>query len=68
MMQYSVYLRHCASYENAETHTSRVERFLPPKGKVSILTITEKQLDRMRTYWAGTSEDNPPAPGQIEMF
>jgi CRISPR-associated protein Cas2 len=68
MMQYSIYLRHCASFENSETHISRVQNFLPPKGKVSMLTITEKQLDRMVTFWEGANEANPKPPGQLELF
>ena len=32
MMQYSVYMRHCPSRENAEVHIKRVKSFLPPEG------------------------------------
>ena len=34
MMQYSVYIRHCASKENAQAHVRRVEREVPPDGEV----------------------------------
>ena len=36
MMQYSVYARHCASKENAEVHTQRIKRHLPPDGEVRV--------------------------------
>ena len=39
MFQYSVYLRHCASMENAQVHMKRVEQKVPPEGNVSILCI-----------------------------
>lgn len=31
MFQYSIYLRHCASAENADVHIKRAKSFLPPK-------------------------------------
>lgn len=31
MFQYSVYLRHCASMENAQVHMKRVEQKVPPE-------------------------------------
>ena len=43
MMQYSVYIRHCASRENAEVHIKRVKAAIPQKGHISVLTITDKQ-------------------------
>jgi len=32
MFQFSIYVRHCASYENAEVHIKRVKSFLPEFG------------------------------------
>src|SRR5690554_5890026 len=51
MMQFSVYIRHCASEENSTVHVKRVESFLPPDGEVRLLTITDKQYERMRVFW-----------------
>ena len=50
MLQYSVYGRHCPSQENARVHINRVERSLPPDGHVRVLTITDKQFERMRIF------------------
>jgi CRISPR-associated protein Cas2 len=36
MMQYSVYMRHCASSESADAHEKRIKKLLPPFGKVSL--------------------------------
>jgi CRISPR-associated protein Cas2 len=51
MMQYSVYIRHCASRESAEVHISRVQKMLPPKGTISVANITDKQFSRIVTFW-----------------
>ena len=44
MFQFSIYIRHCASIENAETHIKRVTSRLPEYGKVGIMCITDKQF------------------------
>ena len=68
MMQYSVYIRHCASEENATVHTNRVESFIPDDGEVRVLTITDKQFQRMRVFW-GKRRKPPEAPhAQLELF
>lgn len=33
MFQYSIYMRHCPSKENAEVHQQRVKKMLPPLAK-----------------------------------
>src|SRR5690606_11452279 len=50
-MQFSVYIRHCASEENATVHVQRIERCLPPDGEVRIMTVTDKQFERMQVFW-----------------
>ncbi|HOE11645.1 MAG TPA: CRISPR-associated endonuclease Cas2 [bacterium] len=66
-MQYSVYIRHSSSEENAEVHENRVKRTLPPDGEVRILTITDKQFERMRVFW-GKRRKPPESPPQQLMF
>ena len=68
MMQYSVYLRHCASSESADVHEKRVKSFLPALGKVSILRITDKQYGNILNYWGKEVVPNEPAPMQLELF
>lgn len=53
MFQFSIYMRHCASKEKAEVHMRRVRNFLPKKGKVGLMMITDKQLGMME-IWMGT--------------
>jgi len=68
MMQYSVYTRHCASKESLEVHVKRVEEFLPSKGQVSILEITDKQYGKIRNYWGKEKESVKTGPQQLELF
>ncbi|WP_349368281.1 CRISPR-associated endonuclease Cas2 [Salinarimonas sp.] len=68
MMQYSVYIRHCASIENAATHVARMGALTPPEGEVRFLTITDKQFSRIQTFFGKKREPAPPPPAQIELF
>ena len=51
MMQFSVYIRHCASRESLDVHIKRVKTFLPETGKVSILGVTDKQYGDIHNFW-----------------
>lgn len=68
MLQYSVYIRHCASEENADVHYRRVQGFLPPDGEVRLLTVTDKQFERMQTFWGKLRKPAPARPKQLELF
>ncbi len=68
MMQYSVYIRHCASEANAGVHFERVRRILPGDGEVRLLLTTDKQFARMQAYWGKRRKPLPPPPAQVEMF
>ena len=68
MMQYSVYIRHCASRENVDVHVQRIQAVLPDEGEVRILTVTEAQFKRMRVFW-GKLRKPPEKPcAQLELF
>lgn len=68
MMQFSVYVRHCASEENAEVHVKRVEQGVPSDGEVRILAITDKQFARMRVFWGKRRKPTESPPQQLELF
>lgn len=68
MMQYSVYIRHCASSESADVHEKRIYKLLPPMGKVSILRITDKQFGAIMNFWGKAKVQNEPIPMQLELF
>lgn len=67
-MQFSVYIRHCASEENADVHMQRVQKNIPPDGEVRIITITDKQFERMRVFWGKRRTAPEQAPKQLELF
>ena len=68
MFQFSIYLRHCASVENAAVHITRVKNFLPPQGNIGILCITDKQFGSMEIF-SGQKEKQVKAPfQQLELF
>lgn len=68
MMQFSVYVRHCASEENADVHILRVQAALPDDGEVRLLTITDKQFERMRVFWGKMRKLAEAPPRQLEFF
>ena len=43
MFQFSIYVRHCASSENAAVHIKRVKSFLPEYAQIGIMCITDNQ-------------------------
>lgn len=68
MMQFSVYVRHCASSESADVHEIRVNKLLPPLGKVSLLRITDKQYGNIANFWGKAQAPKAPVPKQLELF
>ncbi len=68
LFQFSMYVRHCPTRENAQVHIQRVKNILPPKGKVAIMTITDKQFGRMELYRSRNEESLPPVVQQLELF
>lgn len=68
MFQFSIYVRHCASSENAAVHIKRVKSFLPDYGHVGIICITDKQFSSIELFY-GKKTVNPNTPGQqLELF
>ncbi len=68
MMQYSVYIRHCASSESADVHQKRIENNITNKGQISILRITDKQYGNIANFWGKTTTPLETAPQQLELF
>ena len=68
MFQFSIYVRHCASKENAAVHIKRVKSFLPEYGKVGIMCITDMQFANIELFY-GKKSVEPNTPGQqLELF
>ncbi len=68
MMQLSIYTRHCASKESADLHIKRVKSFLTGKGKVSILSVTDKQYSNIINFWGKEPQKKCQPPQQLELF
>ncbi len=68
MFQFSIYLRHCASRENAHVHLKRVKNALPKHGKIGILMVTDKQFGMMEIYHGQKEIPIPPPVQQLELF
>jgi len=68
MMQFSIYARHSFSRENAEVHIGRVRSWLPERGEVSIMRITDKQFGMIETFH-GVPKEKPLQPAkQLTIF
>ena len=68
MFQFSLYIRHCMSRENADVHIKRVKNILPEKGHIGILCITDKQFGQMEIYNGKSVMDTPVPAQQLELF
>ncbi len=68
MMQYSVYMRHCASDENARVHIKRIKKSLPPDGEVRIIKITDKQFAKIEVFYGKKRVPTEEAPLQLEFL
>ena len=68
MFQFSIYLRHCSSRENANVHIDRVKIILPPKGHVGIMCVTDKQFGMMEIFRGREQVDAPETSQQLELF
>ncbi|MBQ8494061.1 MAG: CRISPR-associated endonuclease Cas2 [Alistipes sp.] len=68
MFQFSIYLRHCPSRENADVHIKRVKNSLPKDGYVGILTITDKQFGQMELFRGCQRMKHDAPTQQLELF
>ncbi len=68
MLQFSIYVRHSFSLENAQVHIERVKKWLPERGEVSIMRITDKQFG-MIEFFHGARKEKPLQPSkQLTLF
>jgi CRISPR-associated protein Cas2 len=68
MFQFSTYIRHSPSAENADVHKKRVKNNLPELGKVGILQITDKQFGQMEIFYGTKPAEVQKGPQQLELF
>jgi CRISPR-associated protein Cas2 len=68
MFQFSIYIRHCLSRDQADRHILKVESILPPEGQVGIMMITDKQFGQIHLYRCAAVVATKAPPQQLEMF
>ena len=68
MAQYSVYLRFAESREAAETHIAGIGGAWPGRGKLHIVTITDKQYANARIFTGRNREQRDEIPEQLTLF
>ncbi len=68
MFQFSIYIRHCPSKENAKVHTTRVKSNLPGRGYVGIMQVTDKQFGDMELFYGAKKTEPLSGPQQLELF
>lgn len=68
MFQFSIYLRHCPSAENADVHIKRVKSIMPEFGQIGILRITDKQFGEMEIFSSKKPVEAAHPVQQLELF
>jgi CRISPR-associated protein Cas2 len=68
MFQFSMYMRFCASRENAEVHSKRIKNNLPEHGKIGIMQITDKQFGMIELFYGKKPIDTEKPLQQLELF
>ena len=68
MAQFSVYYKLIGGKDEIPKYTGRVEKALPPKGKVDILSITDKQYGNIITFRSKKKEKGPKSAVQYQLF
>jgi CRISPR-associated protein Cas2 len=68
MFQFSIYVRNCASIENARVHIKRVKAILPDEGNVGIMLITDKQFSQIEIFSCRIEKKQNVCYQQLELF
>lgn len=68
MFQFSIYVRHCASMDNAEVHIKRVKSIIPEYGNVAVMCITDKQFANIQLFSGSKIVKAKSEPLQLELF
>lgn len=68
MFQFSIYVRNCASIENAQVHVKRIKALLPEYGNIGILCITDKQFADIQIFICKKEKKTNAPYQQLELF
>lgn len=68
MAQYSIYMKILSGKDACEKYYRIIEGDLPDKGKVDIVTITDKQYENIKSYIGRSKEGKKPPQKQLLLF
>jgi CRISPR-associated protein Cas2 len=68
MSQFSVYYRLIPGKEALDGYIGEIRKHLPPRGKVDIIAITDKQYESIISFSGRTKEKNRQNPTQLLLF
>lgn len=68
MSQFSVYMRFCAGTPQVEARIGRIRANLPKRGKVQILTFTDRQYQTMVCFDTRTKQEPAAKYEQFKLF
>jgi CRISPR-associated protein Cas2 len=68
MFQFSAYVRHVVSREQADAYKRRVKRLIPQEGLIGILEVTDKQFEKIELFYSKEKKQMPGAPQQLQLF
>ncbi len=68
MFQFSVYIRHCGSKENADAHRVRVKKLLPASGQICLFNLTDKQFGDIEIFFGKKRKTVESEFHQLELF
>ena len=68
MLQYSVYVHYVASEDGEETLRRKVHGALPSHGQVRIISITDRQFEKMEIYVGKKRNPVEDPPMQLGLF
>jgi CRISPR-associated protein Cas2 len=68
MLQYSVYVHYAASDETEETLRKKVEAVLPSHGQVRVISVTDRQFEKMEVYVGEKRKPVEDPPMQLAFF
>lgn len=68
MLQFSVYARHCPTEDSSDGIRKVLRKFLPPKGQVRLVAVTDRQFAKMEVFFGEKRLASEDPPSQIMLF
>jgi CRISPR-associated protein Cas2 len=68
MSQFSIYMRFCVGKEQVDRRIRAIAKARPGKGSVHVLSVTDRQFEKMTVFRGQKLERGRKAPNQLELF